>query len=152
MTGSSLGVVQSADGSKDYLFRSSIKSLVVSSNGSILVVKETGRDWWDLPGGGMEHGEAIKDCIARELREEVSLIGDFTYETLLVEDASLLKRADLWQMRLTFVVRPECMTFSPGDDGDEIAFMAPAYFKKSKVITDQKIYNYWQLAKQRKLI
>lgn len=152
MTNKALGAIQSEDGTNDYLFRLSAKSLIVNDEGNIFVVKESGRGWWDLPGGGMEHGETIKGCIARELYEEVSLTGSFTYETLLVEDARMLRRANLWQVRLTFVVKPEEMVFAPGEDGDEVAFLKPEYFKQSDTITDQKIYEYWQLAKQRQLI
>lgn len=51
---------QSALGRKnDYLYRLSLKGLVVNDNGEVLVVKETGRTWWDLLGGGMDHGETI---------------------------------------------------------------------------------------------
>jgi ADP-ribose pyrophosphatase YjhB (NUDIX family) len=135
----------------DYLFRLSLKSLIVNDDGSILVVKESGRDWWDLPGGGMEHGETIKDALTRELHEEVALKGDFEYEVILAENPQLLRRVNVWQMRITFVVKPKDMTFTPGDDGDEIAFMRPEYFQRSDISTEQKIYEYWQMAKKRQL-
>ena len=152
MTNEPLGAIHYNDRTSDYLFRVSMKSLIVDPDGKILVVKEAGRDWWDLPGGGMDHGETIRECIARELHEEVSLTGAFEYETLLVEDARLLVRASIWQMRLTFVVKPDIMKFAPGDEGDEVAFIEPSYFSQSNVATDRKIYEYWQLAKKREII
>lgn len=78
------------DRKTDYLFRVSMKALVINEQGELLVVKETGRTWWDLPGGGMDHGEDIKAAIARELNEEVGLVGDFTYKVIAVEDPSFL--------------------------------------------------------------
>ena len=68
---------------QDYLFRVSLKAVIFNENDEILIVKESGRDWWDIPGGGIDHGESIKEALARELREEVSLTGDFTYTTIL---------------------------------------------------------------------
>lgn len=70
----------------DYLYRISIKCLIRNDKGEVLVVKETDRDWWDLPGGGMDHHENIKSAIARELKEEVGLEGDFTCDVIAVEE------------------------------------------------------------------
>ena len=111
----------------------------------MLVVKERGRDWWDLPGGGMDHGEDIKDAIAREMREEVCLRGDFNYQIIHVEDPALLQSHDFWQMRLIFAVQAKDMDFGAGDDGDEIAFMNPELFAKSDLKTERRIYEYCKL-------
>ena len=54
---------------QDYLFRVSLKAVIFNENDEILIVKESGRDWWDIPGGGMDHGESIKEALARELRK-----------------------------------------------------------------------------------
>lgn len=146
-----LGAIHQSDKS-DYLFRVSIKALVVNDDGDILVVKESSRNWWDVPGGGMEHGETVKDAIRRELREEVSLRGDFEYEIISIEDPGLLQRLNAWQMRIVFVVKPKDATFAPGDDGDEILFINPEELRTSKIDSEIEIYNYWNRAKQRKLI
>ena len=53
---------------QDYLFRVSLKAVIFNEKNEILIVKESGRDWWDIPGGGMDHGESIKEALARELR------------------------------------------------------------------------------------
>ena len=132
---------------QDYLFRVSLKAVIFNENDEILIVKESGRDWWDIPGGRIDHGESIKEALARELREEVSLTGDFTYTTILAEDPRYLSSHNLYQMRLTFLVENyDSNNFAPGDDGDEILFVNPIRFKDSDVITEQKIYEYSQLA------
>lgn len=132
---------------KDYLFRVSLKSVIFNDAGEILVVKEKGRDWWDIPGGGINHGESVKDAITRELREEVLLEGGFTYRSILAEDPRYLPNHNLYQMRLTFLVKPEFLNFSPGDDGDEVMFIDPVKFKESELITERKIYEYSESAK-----
>ena len=130
---------------KDYLFRVSLKSVILNENNEVLVVKERDRDWWDLPGGGMDHGESIKGALARELNEEVSLTGNFDYEAILAEDPKYLERHNLYQMRITFLVKPENFNFAVGDDSDEIMFVDPIVFKDSDTITEHKVYEYSQL-------
>ena len=130
----SLGTINHSESSNrrtDYLYRISLKAFIRNEKGEILVVKETGRDWWDLPGGGMDHGEDIKTALARELKEEVNLTGDFTYRIIDVKDPGYIGEHDMWQVRLMFEVIPENMEFSAGEDGDEIAFMGPKDFEKS---------------------
>lgn len=146
-----LGVIHS-NNQKDYLFRISMKALVVNDDGNILVVKESGRDWWDMPGGGIEHSETIKEAIARELHEEALLNGDFTYNVIDIDDPGLLRRIDAWQMRVVFLVKPSSTHFEPGDDGDEVEFKKPEYFQKSTLNNEQVIFKYWQIAKDRSLI
>jgi len=108
----------------DYLYRVSIKGIIVNDVGDVLFVKEDGRDWWDLPGGGMDHGEDIKAAIAREMKEEVNLTGDFTYQVIHVDDPKLLEHSMILQVRLIFLIAPEVMEFSPGEDADEVAFLS----------------------------
>jgi 8-oxo-dGTP diphosphatase len=141
------------DGSRhsDYLFRVSLKAVIIDNDGRVLVVKETGRDWWDIPGGGLDHGETIAEALARELREEVSLQGEFDYQVILVEDPRYLSEHNLYQTRITFIVTPRNFAFGPGDDSDEVMFVDPSQFKDSDVTTERKIYEYTQLAIKSKL-
>lgn len=143
----SLGVINHENSSRrtDYLYRISIKGLIRNKKGEVLVVKEAGRTYWDLPGGGMDHTENLKATIAREMKEEVNLDGDFTYKIIAVEDPVYLSLHDFWQMRLIYEIKPEDMHFSAGDDGDEIAFMQPSTFKDSIEVPEQHIYKYANL-------
>ena len=142
------GVVQStATGRRtDYLFRVSIKCLIKDDDDRVLVVKESGRSWWDLPGGGMDHGEDLKTAIARELAEEVNLTDDFEYKILYAENPAYLRTHDFWQLRLIFEVKPISMKFSIGEDGDEVAFVAPEEFRDSKIEAERTIYKYSKLS------
>jgi 8-oxo-dGTP pyrophosphatase MutT (NUDIX family) len=131
----------------DYLYRVSIKGLVRNEKGEVLVVKEAGRNYWDLPGGGMDHGENIKLAIAREMKEEVSLQGDFTYRIVDIDDPAYLTH-DFWQVRLVFEVKPEDMSFSAGEDGDEVAFVQLDTLKNSESEVERRIYRYATAAAQ----
>ena len=51
-------------------YRVSVKALVFDREGRLLVVQaEDG--FWEVPGGGWEHGETIEEALRRELREEL---------------------------------------------------------------------------------
>ena len=137
-----------SDRKDDFLFRLSLKLLIMNKRGEVLVVKESGRTWWDLPGGGMDHDEDIKTAIAREGKEEVNLEGDFTYRVISVDSPVYLENANVWQVRLIFHVIPDNMIFSTGVDADEITFMQPEALKDSALETERRIHNYAQLAKR----
>src|SRR6266702_3794474 len=126
----------------DYLYRVSLKCLVRNENGEVLVVKEAGRDWWDLTGGGMDNGESLKMAIAREMKEEVNLEEDFEYQIIGVDEPGQLRRAPMWQLRLIFSLSPRNNVFSVGAVGDAVVFKDPASFKGSNIPTERRIYEY----------
>ena len=143
----SQGVVNSAKSPErrtDYLYRLSLKALIRNEKGEILVVKEIDRDWWDLPGGGMDHNEDIKSALARELNEEINLDGYFTYRVINVDNPKYLETHDFWQVRLIFEVKPEIMEFSPGPEGDEVKFVDPSIFENSDIVTEQWIFRQYE--------
>lgn len=44
---------------------------VILKNNSILLLHRTEKDWWELPGGGIEVGETPQQAAVRELKEEL---------------------------------------------------------------------------------
>jgi hydrolase, NUDIX family len=50
-------------------YRVSVKGLIYD-DGKLLFVRERSNTW-DLPGGGLEHGEGIAEALRRECREEL---------------------------------------------------------------------------------
>ena len=142
-------IVHADSGRKDSLIRVSLKAVILDERGRTLVVKENGRDWWDIPGGGIEHGETLKEALARELYEEVSLEGDFEYETLLAEDPRYIEAHNLYQMRITFLVKPHSMVFGKGNDSDEVQFIDADLYEKSDVWTERQIFKFSTLAKKK---
>lgn len=144
MTKQPYGIIdQSELGRKtDYLYRVSIKGLIRSTDGKVLVVKEAGRTWWDLPGGGMDHGENIKSALAREMHEEVGLTGDFTYKVIAVDNPGFLSHANVWQLRLIFEVVPEKLPSGAGNDADEIHYITPSELKDSEHSAERSVFEY----------
>jgi ADP-ribose pyrophosphatase YjhB (NUDIX family) len=126
----------------DSLYRISLKCLITNSDGKLLVVKESGRGSWDLPGGGIEHGEDVKAAIARELKEEIAYEDNFTYRILMADDPAKLRTRDVWQIKLVFRLELDTANFGAGHDADDVAFIHPNTFKDSEYLPEQKIYEY----------
>ena len=76
-------------------YRVSVKALIKDNQDRLLVFQDSAGNW-ELPGGGLEHGEDIDDCIRRELQEEiqgtVESVGtiSFTYTCLNDEGSQKL--------------------------------------------------------------
>ena len=88
-------------------YRVSIKGLIRNKKNEILVVKEH-QDKWELPGGGLDHGESIHDCLKRELFEELNITNTFT-ETFREIKTQYMpsrpdKELDFWKMSMYFDV------------------------------------------------
>lgn len=65
-------------------YRVGLKALIRNNKDEVLLVKENS-DKWDLPGGGLDHGEAPEDCLRRELLEETGLTGLIIDQPLVVK-------------------------------------------------------------------
>lgn len=53
-------------------YRVSIRALVLDDQKRFLFVKEENGKW-QTPGGGLDYGETPKDCLTREIKEEMGL-------------------------------------------------------------------------------
>lgn len=129
----------------DHLYRVSIKALVQNPSGEVLVVKEAGRQAWDLPGGGVDHDETIYDALKRELHEEASYDGEFEYRIIAVEDPHILEGLNVYQLRLVMRVIPASYSFSAGEDCDEMKFIDPELLKDSDHDVERKVCSYAKL-------
>lgn len=118
------GIVHDSRGSTDYLYRVSSKAIIRDDIGNFLAVKEAGRPWWDFPGGGLDYGETVKECLERELKEEVGMTCGFTYRVIGAEDPDINHRLNVMQMNVICEVFPERFEFTAGEDGDEIGFFS----------------------------
>lgn len=59
---------------------------IVLRDGKLLVSREEISDYWILPGGGLEKGETLKECCAREISEETGCLVEPIEEFLIINE------------------------------------------------------------------
>jgi len=124
-------------------YRASIKAIIRNEKGEVLVCREKGQQGsWNLPGGGMEHGESIDQALKREMYEEVLITTPFTAQPVGAEPMYLPGHT-AWQLwvvyELSFV---EPLVFGVGVDGDEAAFVDPRLLKDSASLAERLVYKW----------
>ena len=103
------------------IYRVVAKALITDANGYVLVVKE-GQDFWSLPGGGIEHGESAKDCLIREIKEEIGVdntqVGEIVYSTNVYLD-----QRDFWMTWIVYKATVASSDFLFGDGVTDARFI-----------------------------
>jgi 8-oxo-dGTP diphosphatase len=85
-----------------------VKALIENSDGLYLFLQRSNglassNDIrWDIPGGRIDEGEALRDALTREIREETGLILDSSIRLLDAQDI-ILPEKDLHVVRLTYL-------------------------------------------------
>jgi 8-oxo-dGTP diphosphatase len=60
-------------------FRIGVFALIFDEDQRVLLARRRDIDWWNLPGGGVEHGETVEQAVRREVREETGLEVEVNY-------------------------------------------------------------------------
>lgn len=108
-------------------YRVSVKALIRNDKNEVLVVKEH-QDKWELPGGGLDHGESIHDGLKRELIEELGIQNEFSESFNKVVTQYMASRPDkeldFWKMSMYFDIAIEgAFELSPTSEITEAKFM-----------------------------
>ena len=119
-------------------YRVSAKALIRNSEGEVLVVKENA-DFWNLPGGGIDHGETLHDALVRELYEEVLVNVPFE-EKLIAIESIWLEHKQAWLLWLVCEVQIDDLHYGVGKDANEVAFIDPLTLKDSSRLEEALIY------------
>lgn len=125
----------------DTYYRVSLKAVIRNSKGEVLCVKEK-TPFWELPGGGIDHGENVQQALARELREELGYEGLFSYDPIgvitLYDDPN-----ERCMLLIGFnVVLSEKYSPRPGSDTQEVAWINPHTLKDVEPRGSRAIYHF----------
>ena len=124
-------------------YRVSVKALIRNERGEVLMVSELGSGF-SLPGGGMDHGESVHDCLERELYEEIALTTPFR-EKLISMQTKFVDTKQAWLMWLVYEIDYDELSFGLGEHADEMRWTAPeeiyassddAYVMTAKVLQE----------------
>lgn len=103
-------------------YRISLKALILDDQKRFLLTQEDNGKW-ELPGGGLDWGENHKDCIKREVKEEMGL------ETTFIADNPsyfVTSKSDtdgkMWFANVVYIVKTKHLNFTPSDECVAIKF------------------------------
>lgn len=107
----------------DAWYRISAKAIIYNDKWQILLCKESS-GIWDIPGGWLNHGEDPRDCIKRELVEEMWLqitsISSTPICFITAHKESSKSRP--WISNICYKVEVNNLNFSASDECVEIGF------------------------------
>lgn len=116
----------------DTFYRVSVKALVLDTNNRFLLLKqENGK--WDFPGGGLEFHEAPKECLEREIGEEMGL------RVVEMNDApsyffTFLSRNKIWLANVIYLTKLENLEFNPSKECVELNFFDRETAEKENIL------------------
>lgn len=121
--------------------------ILVDANGRILMACRTDNNEWCLPGGSLEVGESLKQCIVRETKEETNIYID--EKDLHLNSAEAILEPVLKNGRKIFVVSISYWTNTYDDidmNLDSREFTRYGWFTPEEISELSKITPYSQVA------
>jgi len=110
----------------DSFFRVSVKALIRNGDSILLQHEPAPKDWWDMPGGGIDFSETPQEALARELREEMGFmalrIADHPTYSWTERVHNHRGLAWFYTLTLCYEAQVDSNTFKPSDECDHFDF------------------------------
>lgn len=102
-------------------YRVSLKAIIFDSQKRVLVLQDEDGTW-ELPGGGLDHGESMQHCLRRELMEELG-VGVDSIDFSAMYPYLSKGRTGHWRFKLAVVVQINSLEFKSGTNVKKIKFV-----------------------------
>jgi len=105
-------------------YRVSIKGLILDETRKKFAVILEDNGLWELPGGGLDHGESSEECLKREIKEEMGL----TITKVASDPSYFLVGKNMkgrWSVNIVFETEVKDFNFTSSDECREIKFISP---------------------------
>ena len=128
----------------DSFYRITIKGLCVR-DGKIMLIhesKETMSDRWELPGGGLDFGEDMREALRREISEEMGLkIKKMSEKPVYVwthrYEPNSREIGWYYSLVLAYRIEFEDLNFTPTDSCDKIEFFSKEQLQSATDLNGQ---------------
>ena len=107
----------------DGYYRVSIKGLILDKTHKKFAVILEDNGLWELPGGGLDHGESHEECLKREIKEEMGL----TITKVAKNPSYFLVGKNMkgrWSVNLVFETEVKDFNFTSSSECREIKFIS----------------------------
>ena len=117
---------------KSKKLRVRVAALIRNNKGEILLIKQRkkNKDYWLLPGGGIEFGESATTALVRELKEELNL--DVSSSKFLLINESIDPKGGRHLIQLVF--EAEVKSYNPSISKKEKAIIEFAFHSVDAVL------------------
>lgn len=102
-------------------YRISIKGLVVDETGRFLLVKEDNGKW-ELPGGGLDHGEDPINGLRREIHEEMGLVVTAISPSPKYFVTTRRRGSDTFIANVIYEIELQDLNFTASDECQELRY------------------------------
>ena len=119
-------------------YRISIKALILNEAKDKFLISQEYDGKWDLPGGGLDFGETVQDCLKRELKEEmglevVTVSGSPSY--FFTSQFQAGTRIGMWYANILYETTVKDLKITPSEECEAIRFVSPSE------VTGLDVYN-----------
>jgi len=122
----------------NHYYRASVKALILDSQKRFLLFKEN-NGFWELPGGAIDFGESVKDCLIREMVEEAGL------EVISINPRPsyfipVLNDINIWKSMIIYEAKVKNLDFKISDECQELRFFTIEEAEKEKLYLATKAF------------
>ena len=118
-------------------YRVSIKGLAIDETGRFLLIKEDNGKW-ELPGGGLDHGEDPISGLKREIHEETGLVATFISPTPKYFTTVEKLGGDTYVANVIYEIKLKDLNFTPSEECQEAGYFSVEEARKLDLFPNVK--------------